>query len=228
MADVVSSQQTSAHITVSTTDLLLMLIYSKLHSIEWGATRTKDPKLASFAGSITGTSTAQEICRWVMPADVWCETGVLECEVTGDFANETAGTLNLEIYLQVADAPPTTDDTAAAAYGVLQSFSNVTGFVSTTIPVAVGVGTFMYELRLCANGATSGTAWSQRGHQSMARTSFPLSSPPQDVEQIIMAYTTINPTTDKWFRLVFYTSAAVGAGQQFVVKSAHVRLMDGR
>lgn len=207
-----------------------MLIYDKLNSIEWGATRNKNEKKASFSGSITGTNTAKEICRWKMNADEWCETGILECEITGVHENSVATDLFFVFTLDVADAPPTEDSEAAADYGKLQSFSTAYSFAFPAIPASGGTppGNFIFELRLCANGASSGTAWEQRGHASLAASNLLVISPQQDSEVTQVVKTTIDPTVDKWFRLTFKSANALGAGQQIVVKSAHARLLDGR
>lgn len=218
-----------ANITVGTTDFLLMLIYAKLDSIEWGATRNATPKKASFAGTITGSNTAKEICLWVMPADEWCETGILECSITGTFANTIAGILNFVFNLEVADAPPVNDGELDTDFGKLQSFSNVISFTSQDVTADPGTGDFAFTIRMCAGPATSGTAWSQRGTAELSRTALPVGVPKgADLHEVHVESTAIDPTVDKWYRLTFNSAAAIAAGQSFVVKSAHARLVDGR
>lgn len=213
---------------------------AKLNSIAWGADRsprdyrkkvdlTGKSTLGGNSVVWTGSNTGQPVCRWMMNANEWRESGVIEIDLTGTLLNDGAAAFYTVFALSVADAPPTTDDTAAVSFGVPSAFNLQLSYFTPSFTNTVAQGTVKWRLRmeLHAEGHQS-TTWGQTAHTLFTVGSRPPLSPRSENPVGAIDDLTIDPTKDQWFQLSFATGTAMGADQAFKVLSARVGLRNAR
>ena len=231
--------QDVAEINASVETLLLFMLVEKLNSIEWNATYGPFDyiKLADITSKGTGTGNSvvwegtdspQTVLEWYMPPSWARDQGAVDITLTGAFENGGAGSIVLQVNIYVADAPPTSDDTAAASFGLPQSAASAYQWESAPIiSTAGGPGRWSLHITLDSEGHT-GTTWSQCASTQFMIETRPAVTPKLDITQHTVDETNIDPTTAKWISVTFQATAALGASQSLTVKGGRAALRHKR